>query len=175
MRQVCIDLETMSTKPDAAIIAIGAVAFDLTGKEILDRFYTTVDLASSMAHGGVVDASTILWWMRQSDEARAEFKGKTILLPHALEQFTLWVEKLGDDFCVWGNGADFDITILGQAYRRIGEEPPWSYRNVRCFRTVRNMFAEAEISWEGTAHKAVDDAEWQARYLMVLWDREGLK
>jgi exodeoxyribonuclease VIII len=175
MKHVLIDLETLSTKPDAAIIAIGAVAFDLPGQEILDRFYIKVDLASAMASGGIVDASTIVWWMAQSDEARAEFKGKTILLPHALEQFTLWVEKLGDDFCVWGNGADFDITILGQAYHRISDDPPWSYRNVRCFRTVRNTYPPVKITWEGTAHKAVDDAEWQAGYLMALWDRDGLK
>lgn len=73
MKNIMADIETMSTKPDAAIIAIGAVAFDLPGKEILDRFYTTVDLASSMAHGGVVDASTILWWMRQSSKGKPSF------------------------------------------------------------------------------------------------------
>lgn len=175
MKHVMVDIETLSTKPDAAIIAIGAVAFDLPGNEILDTFYIKVDLASAMASGGIIDASTIMWWMAQSDEARAEFRCNAILLPYALEQFSCWFSKFGSDCCAWGNGADFDITVLGQSYRRCGENPPWSYRNVRCFRTMRSVFAPMEILMCCTAHKAVDDAEWQAWYLMELWDREGLQ
>ena len=48
------DLETMGTKPDAAITAIGAVAFDLKSKTLGKEFYVVVDLASSMAAGGTV-------------------------------------------------------------------------------------------------------------------------
>ena len=39
-----VDLETMSTRSNAAICSIGAVKFE--GKEILDTFYCTVDIKS---------------------------------------------------------------------------------------------------------------------------------
>ena len=70
---VMIDLETMGVNNNAAIIAIGAVAFDFEGN-LGYHFYQTITLQSSVENGGIMDASTVLWWMRQSDEARKEFE-----------------------------------------------------------------------------------------------------
>lgn len=69
MSHIMLDLETMGNGSQAAIIAIGAVAFDLSG--IKDRFYTQVSLESSVRAGLIADPSTIMWWMQKSDEARA--------------------------------------------------------------------------------------------------------
>mgnify|MGYP006408929027 CR=1 FL=1 len=87
---IMIDLETMGTRPDAPIISIGAVAFDANGP--LDSFYAGVNLGSSVNSGAKIDASTVLWWMQQSDEARAALVPKDdelrqcylegVLLPH---------------------------------------------------------------------------------------------
>jgi hypothetical protein len=73
MRDLMLDLETMGTSPNAAIVAIGAVKFDPGTGELGGRFYQVVDLASSVAAGCVIDPDTVLWWMRQSPEARAMF------------------------------------------------------------------------------------------------------
>lgn len=90
-----LDLETMGNGPQAAIIAIGTVAFDMSG--IKDRFYTQVSLESSVRAGLIADPSTITWWMQQSDEARAAFKGndKAAQLAVALGQFTTWLSACG--------------------------------------------------------------------------------
>ena len=42
MKQLMVDLETLSTRPDAAIIAIGAVYFDKVTGETGDEFYCTI-------------------------------------------------------------------------------------------------------------------------------------
>ena len=49
MKQVMLDLETMGNGPTSAIIAIGAVAFDMEG--ITSHFYRQVSLQSSMDAG----------------------------------------------------------------------------------------------------------------------------
>ena len=70
MIDIMLDLETLGKLPDAAIIAIGAVHFDLETSAIQSRFYTVVDLESSVDSGGIMDASTVLWWLQQNEEAR---------------------------------------------------------------------------------------------------------
>ena len=71
-----LDLETMGNGPNAAITAIGAVKFDPDKGEIVETFYFKVNLESSVKQGGVIDASTVIWWLGQNEEARAEMQKK---------------------------------------------------------------------------------------------------
>ncbi|MFM9673750.1 3'-5' exonuclease, partial [Streptomyces galilaeus] len=71
MNHVMLDLETMGQGNNAAIVAIGAVFFEPTTGEIGDTFYRKIDLESA-AQYGEIDPNTVLWWLKQSDAARAE-------------------------------------------------------------------------------------------------------
>lgn len=171
MKHVMLDLETMSTGPNAAIVAIGAVAFDPVTKQMGEEFYASVDLKSAMDAGGVVDASTVYWWLAQSRKAQeALYIGKRELRA-VLTDFADYCISLDKDLCVWGNGATFDNVILSSAYRATGLERPWSYRGDRCFRTIKALFpgfvyAPSEVG--GVAHNALDDARQQVEQLFQL-------
>lgn len=174
MNNISLDLETMGQRPDAAITAIGAVEFSLEKKILGREFYVVVDLNSAMRSGGTVDASTILWWLRQSDEARREFEKSGLMLPQALKGFTHFLTGFyntsffNDKVCVWGNGAAFDNVILRSAYERLDMTPPWSHKNDRCYRTVRAACPKVEFTPSGVKHNALDDAKNQARYLIEV-------
>ena len=170
MQDVMVDLETMGNGPQAAIIAIGAVEFDILTGEIGERFYTVIDLTSAVEAGGIMDASTVLWWMQQGDEARAAFSRDGEHIAKALQQFAGWVENRAprDDVRVWGNGAAFDNVILASAYRRNGTQQPWQFWNDRCYRTVKAQHPAVKMQRSGTHHNAVDDAESQARHLIDM-------
>jgi exodeoxyribonuclease VIII len=71
---VMVDLETMGTSHTAPIIAIGAVVFGNNATHDNEEFYETISLQSAVDSGAVIQPSTVLWWMQQSDEARAEFQ-----------------------------------------------------------------------------------------------------
>jgi hypothetical protein len=71
MNHLMIDLETMGNKPTAPIVSIGAVFFDPQSGKFGEEFYTAVQLESAMAQGAQPDGDTIIWWMKQSTEARA--------------------------------------------------------------------------------------------------------
>lgn len=170
MQDVMLDLETMGNGPQAAIIAIGAVEFDIPTQQIGERFYTVIDLESAVARGGVMDASTVLWWLKQSDAARAAFDRGGEHIAVALQQFAGWMENRAkrDDVRVWGNGAAFDNVILASAYRRSGTPQPWQFWNDRCYRTVKAQYPAVKMQRNGTHHNAVDDAESQARHLIAM-------
>lgn len=163
---IMLDLETMGNGPEAAIIAIGAVEFfpetGLLGRE----FYAVVSLESSVANGGIIDASTVLWWMQQSAEARAEFVQQGLTINEALLSFSDWMPEKA---LVWGNGADFDNVILRAAYSNAGIAAPWKFYNSRCFRTLKNLFPKVQKPVDGlVAHKALDDAKWQAEQAILM-------
>lgn len=164
---IMLDLETLSSRHDAAIVAIGACTFDkyIEGWDMCRAtFYIPVIPASSQALGFHVDAKTVQWWVKQSDEARAVLNDpEAVPLVEALEKFASFCHANGPAV-VWGNGATFDNVILRNAYDRAGIAAPWSYRNDMCYRTLKNLRPDISFEPHGTAHNALDDAVAQARH-----------
>lgn len=166
MEDVMLDLETLGNGPNSVIIAIGAVKFDVFG--LGEEFYEVVDAQSCIDAGLQLDVSTVMWWMRQSDAARAEFQRTGGPLTEVLQRFTDFLGEDMDNIRVWGNGASFDNVILGNAYRKAKLEQPWKFYNDRCYRTVKNLFPLIELERTGTAHNALDDAKTQAKHLINM-------
>ena len=144
--------------------------------EIVDKFYQQVSLESSVSNGMQIDTSTILWWLKQSEEARSAFNDneKSDSLLSALTNFSKWFDSVGG-IEVWGNGAAFDNTILSSAYGMVKVEQPWKFWNGRCYRTMKNMHPDVELKRTGTHHNAVDDAESQALHLIDICKQKGIK
>ena len=78
---IMIDLETLATSSDAAILTIGAVKFDPLDYNVefddSDKFYVKVDLDSCNDINLTVSEDTINWWATQSEEAREEAFSQT--------------------------------------------------------------------------------------------------
>ncbi|HHC2089122.1 TPA: 3'-5' exoribonuclease [Klebsiella pneumoniae] len=179
---VMVDLETMGKKHNAPIVAIGAVVFDPATGSIGESFYKVVCLESSVNWGAVIDPSTVIWWLKQSSEARSAIvNDDAIPLLDALLQFR---EFVSDNVAggskkaqVWGNGASFDNSILRSSYDCIAEDYPWEYWNDRDVRTMVEIgqaisFApKTTIPFEGSRHNALADAIHQARYISAIWQR----
>jgi hypothetical protein len=166
MKNVMIDLETLGTRPGDTILSIGAVKF--TAEEgITEEFYVTIDPETSKAAGLRAQKSTLEWWEKQSPEARAAaFKGE-MSLNVALTKLTMWMPPL-DSVLVWGNGANFDNTLVAAAYRAMKMDVPWHYWNDRCYRTIANMFLKTRVERVGTGHHALDDAKTQTLRLLKM-------
>lgn len=165
---VMLDLETMGNGPNAAIVAIGAVEFDPATRSLGRHFYRGVSLETAVRGGGEIDASTVMWWLRQSDEARKGICGEGQPLQQTLVEFATWLATLAEDVKVWGNGAAFDNVILASAYRRADLTVPWPYWNDRCYRTMKAMRPDVKMERTGTHHNALNDAESQALHLMAI-------
>lgn len=170
MNDVMLDLETMGNNPQAAIVAVGAVGFNSHTGQLGSKFYSTVDLESSVASGGVMDAATVTWWMKQGDVARTALLVNTLTIAEVLSRFSRWINENFEarSVRVWGNGAAFDNVILASAYKNCHMPPPWKYYNDRCYRTLKGMHPDVKIVRGGTYHNALDDAVSQAEHAMVI-------
>ncbi|MDZ9755805.1 3'-5' exoribonuclease [Escherichia coli] len=171
-----IDLETMGKNPDAPIISIGAIFFDPQTGDMGPEFSKTIDLETA---GGVIDRDTIKWWLKQSREAQSAIMTDEIPLDDALLQLREFIDENSGEFFVhvWGNGANFDNTILRRSYERQEIPCPWRYYNDRDVRTIVELGkaidfdARTAIPFEGERHNALDDARYQAKYVSAIWQK----
>ena len=174
---VMLDLETMGKRAGCAIVSIGAVEFDINNGGIGRTFYKVVNLQSCLNVGLFIDASTLYWWLQQSDAARQAICKPADSIQTVLEELRSFLACLGD-FQIWGDGARFDIGILEAAYFAIGrgETLPWYFRNERDVRTLVSFdpAVKFEIPFTGTIHNPIDDCVYQINYCSKIWKNKNL-
>ena len=177
-----VDLETMGRGSRAAIVSIGAIAFDPWSAELLasepygdNTFYLRVDLRLQPERE--FDGDTILWWLRQSDEARRALGvGDQVSPQHVCRVWDEWLFNNQVD-TLWCYGASFDFPILSsfweqyrdrQLKRGLFRADPVTYKRRFDLRTLA-AFIPRDL-WptrEGIAHNAFHDAAHQAKLLRV--------
>ncbi|MGZ8916266.1 MAG: 3'-5' exonuclease [Methylobacter sp.] len=170
MNDLMIDLETLSTRPDAAIISIGAAYFDIKTGEIGDTFYMPINLTDTPEFGHI-SAETVKWWLKQNEEARNAITDADNYaeIPYALNEFNKFLRP---GTKLWSNGSSFDLVILRSAYARCGYKTPWNYWDERDTRTIVDIAsrisgvnAAKSIPFSGDKHNALADAIHQATYV----------
>ena len=171
---IMVDIETMGNESNSAIVSIGAVEFNMQTGETGKEFYVNVLLKSCMDIGLKLNADTVMWWLKQSDEARKSLtEGESKNLIQALHEFSSFIESCDGKKCqVWGNSARFDLGILSDAYNKIGVKIPWDFRNERCVRTLVSFLPEIKnmTKFHGVAHNAVADCHFQIKYCSETWN-----
>lgn len=179
MRGVMIDIESMSTRPDALILSIGAVGFQLfsTGVVLADSFFRVLDVREQLALGRHVSEDTAKWWMAQSTDARMHWVKPpledVVSASQALDELDVYLQiNYGLSDGVWANGAHFDVVALETLCASVGRKVPWRYNIVRDARTIYKEFPGRNVTWElkdQTAHDPVADCVYQVPKLFAHW------
>lgn len=184
---LALDLETLAVKFDAAIMSVGAQAFNRNDGKLGPTFYHEIDWRRAVQSGSV-NGDTVAWWIRQGESAQRLFDHSPEALQrklplatamHALNNFC--TAELVGDFNPWGYGATMDITIAEHAYDVgcIGLSPPWLPKRPRDGRTIIELAEElagfklASVPRVGTHHNARDDATWLAHAIIMA--RQAIK
>jgi len=195
---IALDIETLSTRPTAAIIAIAARVFSFTGESpvccdsIATQFTALVNPASCAMEGLHFDMDTIRWWSRQSSEARAPYEqttGQDIPIVKALDSLYRWLNDIrsaspSGKILIWTQGTDFDIAILRYAFAHVlGYETPWHHDEVRDARTfihatlglihpeVENPYALIPPNPSWKHHQPLSDVDnliWNVRQVALI-------
>lgn len=167
---VMIDIETLSTDPEAVVLSIGAVRFNTndTPGEFSDEFYSVLELDSQKALDRSISKSTMQWWERQSADAREIL---TTTDRRNTKEALMGLHPFMSDMKVWGNGSDFDNVIMTSLFRDYGIPCPWNFWDNRCFRTFKSEFKGliAAPAFRGEKHNALDDAKHQAEHLQMIF------
>lgn len=186
---VMIDIETLGTSPNAAIVQIAAVRFDPWTRRISSpegAFNFHARLTGDPLIDGDLEWSTVQWWLRQSKEAQQRvFQPTTPPKDHIGMRVMALVAWLGEmPFKrVWASGPQFDLVLLKRTFERTIQalprfqidEPlrPWpiSYKVERDFRTLREvgyLLGVPEPVRVGVAHDALDDCFHQVAWAIEI-------
>ncbi|PHR58752.1 MAG: ATPase [Robiginitomaculum sp.] len=184
MNHIMLDFESMSTEHNAALIQLGAVEFDPVAGELGREISINIDLTSSVDAGLHVSPSTILWWLGQSNEAQktiTDVKGTS--LAQALLEFKMFYQNACANAShdkgshIWANGPRADLNWLSSACIAVNMKPFWHYSCDKCVRTIVELGRaigidpKNENQFDGVEHCALDDAKFQARYCMEIWEK----
>lgn len=167
MKHVMIDIKTISTFTETAIVSVGAVIFDPRLNKFGEKFHVELDWENQDRCWYQDDLD---WWGKQSEKAREALNG----LEDLEESLIRLAAFLPGDAKVWGNGPCFDISTLENAYLQLGLDVPWNFWNVRDCRTVLDMYEStrgglAKGMVKSPDHNALSDAVAQAKQVSKMW------
>lgn len=181
MKHIMVDIETLSTAVNAAVLSIGAVEFDPMSGKIEREFYHELDLSEQESRH--IDANTVQWWFKRCQENPVNFE---LMTKHNREkdgvEFSLLklrefltgfngvsaISARAEGYervTVWACDPDFDIAILNDLYKEHNLPSPWRYSELRSVRTVRMLtqIAGIDVPQEAISHNALDDCIRQAK------------
>lgn len=167
-----LDIETLGTESNSAILSIAAVEFDLVSGEAGETFYEKIDLQSCLDIGLKVSGGTLAWWVNQTPEALKEaFSDEGRSLKDVLSDLKEFCK--GKEYHVWGNSARFDCGIVTDAFIATGisNTPPWDFRKERCLRTLVSFAPEVKQNhiFEGVKHNPLHDCLNQISIASKVW------
>jgi hypothetical protein len=170
-----IDLETLSTRPNATILTIGGVKFDpYSFTEPSQGMYHRIDVDSQTAMGRDVMQETIDWWGTQPAEVRDEALGDEdrIDLKYFVKQVNKW--SVGVDV-FWCQGPLFDYAILQNFYAQMKVPVPWNYWQIRDSRTLFSLVPRDLNEKRTGLHNALEDCYFQARKVQKVFRQLDIK
>jgi len=179
---VMVDIETLGTSPDAAIVQIAAVRFDpwAQGTGLVSSpegtFNSHVRLTGEPSIDGRMDWDTVKFWLNQTKEAQQrvfqpeEPSEDNVLV--AVSKFVGWLKEIPFRR-VWANSPSFDLRLLKETYRRTSNPNLWPipYWAERDFRTLKNVGEILNVSPPlrvGVKHDARDDCFHQASHAIQI-------
>jgi len=138
------DVETLGTMQNAVVISFALVPFDLDDSESNFQPFTGILPAQFQLDAGrKIDASTLMFWLGQSDAAKLQLLQSLALesddLPDTLKAMSSWISALMEssiEFQFWGFGDGFDSGIVRHLMTTNGVKWPVPYRAPRDLRTL---------------------------------------
>ncbi|AKY02206.1 putative exodeoxyribonuclease [Vibrio phage vB_VorS-PVo5] len=189
------DLETYATNQNAIVPELSAVAFDILSGEVFHEATFHLDVDSQVALGREVSASTLSFWLMQSEEARMkmlradkDYCEKNAIpspLPIAAAMGQLysiirtvsktWAEQTGlsKEPLVWGNGITFDLGKTISLFETAQVPLPWQFWAERDARTLMDLAPGIKAAFgkdfRGIPHYGLDDCKHELRYLSAAY------
>jgi exodeoxyribonuclease VIII len=168
-----LDTETLGTSPGCPVLSIACRAFaierdgvftDISGASQAFEAFPSLRLQMRDYSELRIEADTMTWWMKQSEEARSIFlpQMQELSMYFHIDELTRYVfdHSRGSDIIVWARDPDFDCAILDYFYARHAVTMPWRYSNKRSHRTLLAL-AGVQHKPSENAHNALADVDAQ--------------
>lgn len=150
MKRAMFDLECLSLRSDAAIVAIAVAISDDRNPEAppqANAWFIDPNLSI-----GNIDPQTVAWWDQQDETVQRLVLRGTLNPVEALSGLCSFMREAGcaggtdkeprEDVIVYGDPAMYDLPVLGHLFRQCGIVKPWGYRQEQDARTIRKVVTD---------------------------------
>lgn len=140
MKRIMFDIETLSTFPNAAIIAVGIVIRDDQNLKHLQARSWFIDRGSVIGHE---NPETLEWWNLQDARVKNQVFGGNQSPREAFQEMNGFLRSNGinpeihQGIACYASPGMFDFPILTYQYQQLGIIPAWSWRVQRCLSTLK--------------------------------------
>lgn len=161
-----LDFETLGNGKDKCVCQVGAVYFNNITGELGNEFKANINAASHEIYGGKLDASTVYWWLKQSEQAR-----KSITEGELRDIKAVFIDLntfLSNAKRIWSH-ATFDFVTLVDTMKQLGIKPSFHYKYGLDLRTLTYLggISIDKTERQGTHHDALDDCKHQVKYCVA--------
>lgn len=171
-----LDIETLSLGARPVITQVSLLGYDLEEDELLDHRhvqYYPVEPQQQLIPPRRISASTIAWWMKQSDEARGRFEFSTSTdfqdLPALARNLTTVFNQLTNNgtipYELVAQHPQFDVVAMETLFEELGLDKPWSHQ---CVYDLATKLKDAGLNGKNVPkpagfipHVAYWDCRWQ--------------
>jgi len=171
-----LDIETLSTRPDAVVLTLGAVKFDPWSNEVDtdSGLYIRCNVDEQISLGRHVQEETLTWWGKQAEDVREEALGdhNRVNVHDTLDQINRFIVGSNN---IWCQGPAFDIVILENLYRQVDRPAPWQFWQIRDSRTLFGVHGDPRDKGAKGAHNALIDCYYQAQAVQQVYKQQGVE
>ena len=196
MKNLMIDIETISLRPNAVVWSIGIQPFSFVdglpvcaGRGEFHYLDPTEQMERVAVSGAHISETTVQWTMTHGDantfapwyaRFQAEFSNGPQHAPgnwpyacmkvKHLHQLLSKLASPENDCLFWAKGKEFDLGILKHMFAECQMPPPWHYRNAMCMRTMDGILRSLGVPVPKISggHNAIADAQAQVKGLAEM-------
>jgi hypothetical protein len=176
MKRFMFDIETLSTKPTAAVIAVAVAVYDDSRPEHFQARSWFIDRDFVI---GNIDPATLEWWDQQHPAVKSRVFGGHQIPKEVYQEMNGFIAAnsagLGDDqIRCYADPSNFDFPILRHQYNECGIVPAWNWRSERCMGSIRKELEDAGFGVlrfeppEDEKHHPIHDCRYQIKELQAL-------
>lgn len=172
MKHLMLDIETLSTRPDAAVFEVAIAEFTLENLSVSPANLRRWMCKPSTGH---IDPETVAWWMDDKRATHAKF-----ILSCPVSEATVaagiqaYLERVKEEhpkIRLWAMPTSFDCVILQSFLQRNGCDLPIDFRQWRDVRTILELAGWPKEPSGLKAHTAAGDCQNQISQLVEAWRR----
>lgn len=172
-----IDIETLSTKNNAAICSISAVKFNPFTSELGDKKQWLIkwDSDDIKQKYNICD-KTLAWWNQQDEKVKFHNlynNENRVVISQALTELNEFLQGI---WRYWSQGINFDFVILENAYHieNLHNKIRWKFYQLFDSRTISKLMKNTTIKKENN-HDSLYDAIYQAQIVSEVINKLNIK
>lgn len=162
MNNIMIDIETVSTKMNSAVIQVAMLRFDWEGN-ISDEITLELALDEQIHKGLDINSGTLSWWLDTNPDHLKHLLNNGQNVDSILNIIKKYITF--EDY-LWCH-ATFDIPVLNNLFSTYNCKIPWAFKKVRDIRTLVDLanLDLTQYNWDQEkTHDALDDCRFQVKY-----------